>query len=240
VATTPCDRHRALSHWPAAPADRTPAATDDWKRSDLARALAHGPSSTSSTNLASGGSLWTAAVRRGSGGSLGVLELLDRLYGKARRAPLWLLCPAASSGPELGQADAGKTLAPRHPAGDATPDHRLDISPGQGRVEAPRKLAGATPPRPRRPKFEASLRMPTTTPPTRTANLLKDLASDFVLRLWRSLQAGAWRAKTCVSLSNCCRLPSKPCATSAFDANTTAFRQRRAPEPDLDDCHCRG
>jgi hypothetical protein len=96
-------------------------------------------------DLASGGSLWTAASSADPVGQFGVLECLDyawyesldvRLYGSFALLQLW---------PELDKAVL-RSFARAIPAADATPRPiGWYFTQGKGRVEAARKLAGATP-----------------------------------------------------------------------------------------------
>jgi non-lysosomal glucosylceramidase len=135
-------------------------------------------------DLASGGTLWTAATPEDPVGRFGVLECLDyawyesldvRLYGSFALLQLW---------PELDKAVL-RSFARAIPAADATPRPiGWYFTQGKGRVEAPRKVAGATP---------HDLGAPNERPFTATnytayqdCNLWKDLASDFVLQVWRT------------------------------------------------------
>ncbi|WP_216901192.1 GH116 family glycosyl hydrolase [Synechococcus sp. CCY 9618] len=135
-------------------------------------------------DLASGGSLWTAATPDDPVGRFGVLECLDyawyesldvRLYGSFALLQLW---------PELDKAVL-RSFARAIPAADATPRPiGWYFTQGRGRVEAPRKVAGATP---------HDLGAPNERPWDATnytayqdCNLWKDLASDFVLQVWRT------------------------------------------------------
>ena len=96
-------------------------------------------------DLASGGSLWTAASPQDPVGRFGVLECLDyawyesldvRLYGSFALLQLW---------PELDKSVL-RSFARAIPAADATPRPiGWYFTQGKGRVEAARKLAGATP-----------------------------------------------------------------------------------------------
>jgi non-lysosomal glucosylceramidase len=134
-------------------------------------------------DLASGGSLWTAASSSDPVGRFGVLECLDyawyesldvRLYGSFALLQLW---------PELDKAVL-RSFARAIPAADATPRPiGWYFTQGRGRVEAARKVAGATP---------HDLGAPNERPWDATnytayqdCNLWKDLASDFVLQVWR-------------------------------------------------------
>jgi len=135
-------------------------------------------------NLASGGSLWTAATATAPVGHFGVLECLDyawyesldvRLYGSFALLQLW---------PELDKAVL-RDFARAIPAADPTPRPiGWYFTQGRGRVEAARKLAGATPHdlgAPNERPFEA-----TNYTAYQDCNLWKDLASDFVLQVWRT------------------------------------------------------
>jgi len=135
-------------------------------------------------DLASGGTLWTAATPEDPVGRFGVLECLDyawyesldvRLYGSFALLQLW---------PELDKAVL-RAFARAIPAADATPRPiGWYFTQGKGRVEAPRKVAGATPHdlgAPNERPFEA-----TNYTAYQDCNLWKDLASDFVLQVWRT------------------------------------------------------
>ena len=137
-------------------------------------------------DLASGGSLWTAASSADPVGQFGVLECLDyawyesldvRLYGSFALLQLW---------PELDKAVL-RSFARASPAADATPRPiGWYFTQGKGRVEAARKLAGATPHdlgAPNERPFEA-----TNYTAYQDCNLWKDLASDFVLQVWRTFK----------------------------------------------------
>jgi len=137
-------------------------------------------------DLASGGSLWTAAGPEDPVGRFGVLECLDyawyesldvRLYGSFALLQLW---------PELDKAVL-RSFARAIPAADATPRPiGWYFTQGKGRVEAPRKVAGATPHdlgAPNERPFDA-----TNYTAYQDCNLWKDLASDFVLQVWRSFK----------------------------------------------------
>ena len=137
-------------------------------------------------DLASGGSLWTAASSADPVGQFGVLECLDyawyesldvRLYGSFALLQLW---------PELDKAVL-RSFARAIPAADATPRPiGWYFTQGKGRVEAARKLAGATPHdlgAPNERPFEA-----TNYTAYQDCNLWKDLASDFVLQVWRTFK----------------------------------------------------
>jgi non-lysosomal glucosylceramidase len=137
-------------------------------------------------DLASGGSLWTAATPQDPVGRFGVLECLDyawyesldvRLYGSFALLQLW---------PELDKAVL-RDFARAIPAADPTPRPiGWYFTQGRGRVEAPRKLAGATPHdlgAPNERPFDA-----TNYTAYQDCNLWKDLASDFVLQVWRTFR----------------------------------------------------
>ncbi|QEY31958.1 bile acid beta-glucosidase [Synechococcus sp. RSCCF101] len=135
-------------------------------------------------DLASGGTLWTAADADNPVGRFGVLECVDyawyesldvRLYGSFALLQLW---------PELDKAVL-RSFARAIPAGDPTPRPiGWYFTQGRGRVEAPRKRVGATPHdlgAPNERPFEA-----TNYTAYQDCNLWKDLASDFVLQVWRT------------------------------------------------------
>ncbi|MCP9826339.1 GH116 family glycosyl hydrolase, partial [Synechococcus sp. EJ6-Ellesmere] len=135
-------------------------------------------------DLTSGGSLWTAASSTDPVGRFGVLECLDyawyesldvRLYGSFALLQLW---------PELDKAVL-RSFARAIPAADATPRPiGWYFTQGRGRVEAARKVAGATPHdlgAPNERPFDA-----TNYTAYQDCNLWKDLASDFVLQVWRT------------------------------------------------------
>ena len=137
-------------------------------------------------DLASGGSLWTAAAGGDPVGQFGVLECLDyawyesldvRLYGSFALLQLW---------PELDKAVL-RSFARAIPAADATlRPIGWYFTQGKGRVEAARKLAGATPHdlgAPNERPFEA-----TNYTAYQDCNLWKDLASDYVLQVWRTFK----------------------------------------------------
>ncbi len=134
-------------------------------------------------DLCSGGSLWTAAGPTDPVGRFGVLECFDyawyesldvRLYGAFALLQLW---------PELEKAVL-RSFARAIPAADATPRPiGWYFTQGRGRVEAARKVGGATPHdlgAPNERPFEA-----TNYTAYQDCNLWKDLASDFVLQVWR-------------------------------------------------------
>lgn len=135
-------------------------------------------------DLASGGTLWTAASQEDPVGRFGVLECFDyawyesldvRLYGSFALLQLW---------PELDRSVL-RSFARAIPAADPTlRPIGWYFTQGRGRVEAPRKLAGATPHdlgAPNERPWDAS-----NYTAYQDCNLWKDLASDFVLQVWRS------------------------------------------------------
>ena len=135
-------------------------------------------------DLASGGTLWTAATPQDPVGQFGVLECLDyawyesldvRLYGSLALLQLW---------PELDKAVL-RSFARAIPAADPTPRPiGWYFTQGRGRVEAARKVAGATPHdlgAPNERPFQA-----TNYTAYQDCNLWKDLASDYVLQVWRT------------------------------------------------------
>ena len=137
-------------------------------------------------DLASGGSLWTAASPQDPVGRFGVLECLDyawyesldvRLYGSFALLQLW---------PELDKSVL-RSFARAIPAHDATPRPiGWYFTQGKGRVEAARKVAGATPHdlgAPNERPWDAS-----NYTAYQDCNLWKDLASDFVLQVWRTFK----------------------------------------------------
>ena len=137
-------------------------------------------------DLASGGSLWTAASPQDPVGRFGVLECLDyawyesldvRLYGSFALLQLW---------PELDKSVL-RSFARAIPAADPTPRPiGWYFTQGKGRVEAARKLAGATPHdlgAPNERPWDAS-----NYTAYQDCNLWKDLASDFVLQVWRTFK----------------------------------------------------
>jgi len=137
-------------------------------------------------DLASGGSLWTAASSADPVGRFGVLECLDyawyesldvRLYGSFALLQLW---------PELDKSVL-RSFARAIPAADPTPRPiGWYFTQGKGRVEAARKVAGATPHdlgAPNERPWDAS-----NYTAYQDCNLWKDLASDFVLQVWRTFR----------------------------------------------------
>ena len=137
-------------------------------------------------DLASGGSLWSAAGPGDPVGRFGVLECLDyawyesldvRLYGSFALLQLW---------PELDKAVL-RSFARTIPAADPTPRPiGWYFTQGKGRVEAARKVAGATPHdlgAPNERPWDAS-----NYTAYQDCNLWKDLASDYVLQVWRTFK----------------------------------------------------
>ena len=137
-------------------------------------------------DLASGGSLWTAARPGDPVGRFGVLECIDyawyesldvRLYGSFALLQLW---------PELDKAVL-RSFARAIPASDATQRPiGWYFTQGRGRVEADRKVEGATPHdlgAPNEEPFDA-----TNYTAYQDCNLWKDLASDYVLQVWRTFR----------------------------------------------------
>ncbi|MFM8526279.1 MAG: GH116 family glycosyl hydrolase [Cyanobacteriota bacterium] len=137
-------------------------------------------------DLASGGTLWTAASHDDPVGRFGVLECLDyawyesldvRLYGSLALLQLW---------PELDKAVL-RSFARAIPASDPTPRPiGWYFTQGRGRVEAERKVEGATPHdlgAPNERPFQA-----TNYTAYQDCNLWKDLASDYVLQVWRTFR----------------------------------------------------
>jgi non-lysosomal glucosylceramidase len=137
-------------------------------------------------DLCSGGSLWTAASAADPYGRFGVLECLDyawyesldvRLYGSLALLQLW---------PELDKAVL-RSFARAIPAADASQRPiGWYFTQGRGRVEADRKVAGATPHdlgAPNERPFDA-----TNYTAYQDCNLWKDLASDYVLQVWRTFR----------------------------------------------------
>ena len=137
-------------------------------------------------DLSSGGSLWTAARPGDPVGRFGVLECLDyawyesldvRLYGSFALLQLW---------PELDKAVL-RSFSRAIPASDANQRPiGWYFTQGRGRVEADRKVIGATPHdlgAPNEEPFDA-----TNYTAYQDCNLWKDLASDFVLQVWRTFR----------------------------------------------------
>ena len=137
-------------------------------------------------DLASGGSLWSAASPEDPVGRFGVLECLDyawyesldvRLYGSFALLQLW---------PELDKSVL-RSFARAIPAADPRPRPiGWYFTQGKGRVEAARKVGGATPHdlgAPNERPWDAS-----NYTAYQDCNLWKDLASDFVLQVWRTFK----------------------------------------------------
>ena len=190
-------------------------------------------------DLASGGSLWTAASAQDPVGRFGVLECLDyawyesldvRLYGSFALLQLW---------PELDKAVL-RDFARAIPAADPTlRPIGWYFTQGRGRVEAPRKLAGATPHdlgAPNERPFDA-----TNYTAYQDCNRWKDLASDFVLQVWRSFRL-APSGEDLRFLADCW-----PAAVTAlrylkqFDANNDGLPDNGgAPDQTFDDWPLQG
>jgi non-lysosomal glucosylceramidase len=190
-------------------------------------------------DLASGGSLWSAASSADPVGRFGVLECLDyawyesldvRLYGSFALLQLW---------PELDKAVL-RSFARAIPAADPTPRPiGWYFTQGKGRVEAARKLAGATP---------HDLGAPNERPWDATnytayqdCNLWKDLASDYVLQVWRTFKL-APTGEDLRFLADCW-----PAAVQAlrylktFDANNDGLPDNGgAPDQTFDDWPLKG
>ena len=163
---------------------------DAWQQPVLARTQLPEPLRMALFNelydLCSGGSLWTAASPADPHGRFGVLECLDyawyesldvRLYGSLALLQLW---------PELDKAVL-RSFARAIPAADASQRPiGWYFTQGRGRVEADRKVAGATPHdlgAPNERPFDA-----TNYTAYQDCNLWKDLASDYVLQVWRTFR----------------------------------------------------
>jgi non-lysosomal glucosylceramidase len=190
-------------------------------------------------DLVSGGTLWTAATPEDPLGRFGVLECLDyawyesldvRLYGSFALLQLW---------PELDKAVL-RSFARAIPAADPTPRPiGWYFTQGKGRVEAPRKVAGATPHdlgAPNERPFDA-----TNYTAYQDCNLWKDLASDFVLQVWRTFQL-APTGEDITFLAECW-----PAAVQAlrylkgFDANQDGLPDNGgAPDQTFDDWPLKG
>jgi non-lysosomal glucosylceramidase len=190
-------------------------------------------------DLASGGSLWTAASPEDPVGRFGVLECLDyawyesldvRLYGSFALLQLW---------PELDKSVL-RSFARAIPAADPTPRPiGWYFTQGKGRVEAPRKLAGATPHdlgAPNERPWDAS-----NYTAYQDCNLWKDLASDFVLQVWRTFRL-APGGEDLRFLADC--WPAAVQALrylKAFDANDDGLPDNGgAPDQTFDDWPLRG
>ena len=190
-------------------------------------------------DLASGGSLWTAATPEDPVGRFGVLECLDyawyesldvRLYGSFALLQLW---------PELDKAVL-RDFARAIPAADPTPRPiGWYFTQGRGRVEAPRKVSGATPHdlgAPNERPFDA-----TNYTAYQDCNLWKDLASDFVLQVWRTFRL-APSGEDLRFLADC--WPAAVIALrylKAFDANGDGLPDNGgAPDQTFDDWPLQG
>ncbi|MFZ9974075.1 MAG: GH116 family glycosyl hydrolase, partial [Vulcanococcus sp.] len=190
-------------------------------------------------DLCSGGSLWSAATREDPVGRFGVLECLDyawyesldvRLYGSLALLQLW---------PELDKAVL-RSFARAIPAADPSPRPiGWYFTQGKGRVEAARKVKGATP---------HDLGAPNERPWDATnytayqdCNLWKDLASDYVLQVWRTFKL-APNGEDINFLAECW-----PAAVEAlhylksFDANNDGLPDNGgAPDQTFDDWPLKG
>jgi non-lysosomal glucosylceramidase len=190
-------------------------------------------------DLASGGTLWTAGSAGDPVGRFGVLECLDyawyesldvRLYGSFALLQLW---------PELDKSVL-RSFARAIPAADPTPRPiGWYFTQGKGRVEAARKVAGATP---------HDLGAPNERPWDATnytayqdCNLWKDLASDYVLQVWRTFKL-APSGEDLRFLADCW-----PAAVQAlrylkgFDANNDGLPDNGgAPDQTFDDWPLKG
>ena len=137
-------------------------------------------------DLSSGGTLWSAANPTDPVGRFGVLECFDyawyesldvRLYGSFALLQLW---------PELDKSVL-RSFARAIPAADPTlRPIGWYFTQGRGKVEAPRKIEGATPHdlgAPNERPWDAS-----NYTAYQDCNLWKDLASDFVLQVWRTFR----------------------------------------------------
>ncbi len=190
-------------------------------------------------DLASGGTLWSAASGADPVGRFGVLECLDyawyesldvRLYGSFALLQLW---------PELDKSVL-RSFARAIPAADPTPRPiGWYFTQGKGRVEAPRKVAGATPHdlgAPNERPWDAS-----NYTAYQDCNLWKDLASDFVLQVWRTFKL-APSGEDLRFLADCW-----PAAVQAlrhlktFDANSDGLPDNGgAPDQTFDDWPLKG
>ena len=219
------------------------AAIEAWQRPVLERADLPEPLRMALLNelydLASGGTLWTAAGQEDPVGRFGVLECLDyawyesldvRLYGSFALLQLW---------PELDKAVL-RDFARAIPAADPTPRPiGWYFTQGRGRVEAARKVAGATPHdlgAPNERPFDA-----TNYTAYQDCNLWKDLASDFVLQVWRTFRL-APNGEDLRFLADCW-----PAAVTAlrylktFDANDDGLPDNGgAPDQTFDDWPLQG
>ena len=219
------------------------AAIEAWQQPVLERADLPEPLRMALFNelydLASGGSLWSAASPEDPVGRFGVLECLDyawyesldvRLYGSFALLQLW---------PELDKSVL-RSFARAIPAADPTPRPiGWYFTQGKGRVEAPRKVAGATPHdlgAPNERPWDAS-----NYTAYQDCNLWKDLASDFVLQVWRTFRL-APSGEDLRFLADCW-----PAAVQAlrylktFDANNDGLPDNGgAPDQTFDDWPLKG
>ena len=190
-------------------------------------------------DLASGGTLWSAASASDPVGRFGVLECLDyawyesldvRLYGSFALLQLW---------PALDRSVL-RSFARAIPAADATQRPiGWYFTQGRGRVEADRKVAGATPHdlgAPNEQPWDA-----TNYTAYQDCNLWKDLGSDFVLQVWRTYQL-APDGKDLTFLADCW-----PAAVQAlrylktFDINNDGLPDNGgAPDQTFDDWALKG
>jgi non-lysosomal glucosylceramidase len=190
-------------------------------------------------DLASGGTLWTAASPEDPVGRFGVLECLDyawyesldvRLYGSFAVLQLW---------PELDKAVL-RSFARAISAADPTlRPIGWYFTQGKGRVEAPRKLAGATPHdlgAPNERPFDA-----TNYTAYQDCNLWKDLASDFVLQVWRTFRL-APTGEDLTFLAQCWPAAVEAlCYLKGFDANQDGLPDNGgAPDQTFDDWPLKG
>jgi non-lysosomal glucosylceramidase len=228
----------ALAHW-----HDWHAAIEAWQRPVLERSDLPEPLRMALFNelydLASGGSLWSAATADDPVGRFGVLECLDyawyesldvRLYGSFALLQLW---------PELDKSVL-RSFARAIPAADPTPRPiGWYFTQGKGRVEAARKVAGATPHdlgAPNERPWDAS-----NYTAYQDCNLWKDLASDFVLQVWRTFKL-APSGEDLRFLADCW-----PAAVQAlrylktFDANNDGLPDNGgAPDQTFDDWPLKG
>jgi non-lysosomal glucosylceramidase len=190
-------------------------------------------------DLASGGTLWTNASHDDPEGRFGVLECLDyawyesldvRLYGSFALLQLW---------PALDRAVL-RSFARAIPAADATPRPiGWYFTQGKGRVEAERKLAGATPHdlgAPNERPFDA-----TNYTAYQDCNLWKDLGSDFVLQVWRTYKL-APDGKNINFLAQCWSAVVQALTyLKGFDANNDGLPDNGgAPDQTFDDWALKG
>jgi non-lysosomal glucosylceramidase len=190
-------------------------------------------------DLASGGSLWTAATGADPVGQFGVLECIDyawyesldvRLYGSFALLQLW---------PELDKAVL-RSFARAIPAADATPRPiGWYFTQGKGRVEAARKLAGATPTI-WAPRMRGRSRPPTT-PLTRIATSGKTSPATMCCRCGAP---SSWppMAKTCAFWPSAGPRPCRPSThLKTFDTNNDGLPDNGgAPDQTFDDWPLKG